>query len=521
MRSRVSRRYLAVWFPQLPLDRWIRREDPRLDGPFAVTARQANADRILCANAAALQCGVRMGQSFADASAVCPDLLTEPCDPVSETRLLSALHKWADRFSPRVALQSPDRLMMDVSGMMAVFGSEAALAEQLHNDLSDLRMVARIGIANTKMAASGFARFGAAPIHITEPDKEMCAVANLPIAALDLDIVVTQDFRRLGVKTIGDLAPFKSSELARRFSVRVPEALDALRGHRHDPLVPSATPPIFSASQTLPEPVGRIEGITAILAQLAERICSQLTEAGRAARGFRLTVRCVDTGDHDLEIGFSTPMRDVRPILRQFQKPLEGLKIEFGADGFRLLALSVELFRPIQADLQDTASQSEAALQQTVTTLLNRLGADRIRRPVALPGHTPETEHGSLEAVEAQGLDLLPHTPTDLMRYPRPELMWAPDYIGVGKPGHPPKRFTYKGQIYDLLRARGPERISPVWWREPTTRLSAHTRDFWRATTIEGRCFWIMSCADAPDLGWFCCGEFLVEPHFSFAASRR
>ena len=90
--SRPTRRYLTVWCPQLPLDRWRRRDDPRLWGAFAVTERAANADRILVCNDHAAAAGVRAGQSLSDARAVCPDILTEPCEPTLEARLLSALN---------------------------------------------------------------------------------------------------------------------------------------------------------------------------------------------------------------------------------------------------------------------------------------------------------------------------------------------------------------------------------------------------------------------------------------------
>ena len=112
----TSRRHLAVWCPQLPLDRLSRREDPRLWGAFAVTRQQGGAERVLVANDIASQAGVRPGQSLTNAVAVCPDLLSEPQDDARDRRLLMALHAWSDRFSPRVAPETPDSLVMDVTG---------------------------------------------------------------------------------------------------------------------------------------------------------------------------------------------------------------------------------------------------------------------------------------------------------------------------------------------------------------------------------------------------------------------
>ena len=104
--------------------------------------------------------------------------------------------------------------------------------------------------------------------------------------------------------------------------------------------------------------LGRLDA-SLILEELATRLCGDLVTAGQAARGYRLTVRCVDTGNHPLDIGFSTPMRDVGPILRQFRRPIDDLSLPFGADGFRVEALNTEIFSSVQNQLgDDTATWS-------------------------------------------------------------------------------------------------------------------------------------------------------------------
>ena len=84
-------RILSIWLPQLPLDRLTRQGDPRLSGAFAVIAEESNAWRLTHVNDAGLRAGVKAGQALADARAICPDLLTEPSDPVREELLLRAL----------------------------------------------------------------------------------------------------------------------------------------------------------------------------------------------------------------------------------------------------------------------------------------------------------------------------------------------------------------------------------------------------------------------------------------------
>ena len=512
-----SRRHLALYLPQLALDRWSRREDSRLSGPFAVTCTRGSADGILCPNPVARESGVRADMSLTNARAVCPDLLTEPQDSLREERLLGALHRWADRYSPRVALEPPDGLAVDISGCAHLFGGERAMAEAMLDDMADLKVTARIGIGNTRRAARGFARHGEQTVTASDPQAEPAQIAALPLAALELEPKTLMELRRLGLSTIGELSAFKSSELARRFSVHLTDALDALRGHRSDPVVPSSRPPVFAAQMTLPEPVMRLDGITAILGRLAERVCARLHDQGYAARGMALTVRSVDTGDHELRIGFASPTQDTAPILRQFVRPLESLELAFGADWFRLLALDTDIFRHGQLRMGQAEDAMQDALDQTLTTLGNRLGFDRLFVPIAGHGHTPERERAFRPAVDAPVRKDAPR----LTRYPRPELTYAPERLHIIRPGVPPQRFQWRREVFELRRADGPERVSPVWWDVSEAALENRTRDYWRAVTQDGRCLWLMVLAGQPERGWWLCGEFLRVPHFSLDAVTR
>jgi len=508
-RTVLQRRHLALHVPQLPLDRWHRRDDPRLSGPFAVTATSKGAERLICVNDQAAHASVRPGQSLTDATAVCPNLLTEPQHILREARLLASLHRWADKFSPRVSIAEPDGLALDISGCAHLFEGERQLADVMLEELSDLKITARIGVANTKTAARGFARFGSSQVTVSDPTRESEQVGRLPLDALDLDASAYADLRRLGVKTIADLSRFKSSELARRFSVRLPLALDALRGHRPDPVVPTATPLIFAAQMTLPEPIGHIDAVTNVLRRMSERVCTRLHEKQQAARGFQLSVRCVDTGEQSLSIGFSSPARDPKAILRQFQRPLDDLSLPFGADWFRLLALDTQIFKPVQIVIGDETAHTQAALEQTLATLGNRLGFDRVRRPINHPSHAPEREHGSLEAVDADKRTRPSAYPSARHVHPRPELAFRPERLHIIKPGRPPRDFQWRHDRFQLSSADGPERVSPIWWDAPDNWLAGELRDYWRVTTNAGRRFWLLTCPRQPDLGWFCAGEFL------------
>ena len=504
-RAVLQKRHLALHLPQLPLDLWRRRDDVRLGGAFGVTATVSNAERLISINNQANLAGVKIGMSLTDATAVCPDILTEPQNLVRQRHLLSALQRWADKFSPRVGIDKDDGLALDVTGCAHLFGGEAGLARAMLDELEDLNVKARIGIANTRIAARGLSRYGGRQLTISRAKEEAALISSLPLEALDLSSDTLINLKRLGLKAISDLTTFKSSELVRRFSVKLPLALDALRGHRPDPVIPTAAPKVFAARMNLPEPIGLIDDVKSVLERLADRVCTRLHKEAYAALGFHLTVRCVDTGDHHLSIGFASPVRDMASIMRQFRRPLDELTLTFGADWFRLVALNTAIFKSTQIVIGNEAARAEAAVNQTLTTLGNRLGFDRVRRPVSTPCHIPEIEHSSCEAVSAKTND----SSEARHLHPRPMRASRPERLHIIKPGRPPHDFQWRQERFKLQEAEGPERVAPIWWDTPETWLAGELRDYWRVRTIDSRQLWLMNCPQKPDRGWFCAGEFI------------
>ncbi|MDG2003484.1 MAG: DUF6504 family protein, partial [Novosphingobium sp.] len=51
-----------------------------------------------------------------------------------------------------------------------------------------------------------------------------------------------------------------------------------------------------------------------------------------------------------------------------------------------------------------------------------------------------------------------------------------------------PRRFRWRGEVHEIARVEGPERIAPEWWRE---RSSTRLRDYYRIEDGEGRRYWI------------------------------
>ena len=87
----IARRVVSLWFPRLASDRVLRARP--VEGPFALTLKQSNANRIYCLNAEAERQGLNRGMSYSDARAFCPDLQSRPADPFADQRFQQALRR--------------------------------------------------------------------------------------------------------------------------------------------------------------------------------------------------------------------------------------------------------------------------------------------------------------------------------------------------------------------------------------------------------------------------------------------
>ena len=88
----------------------------------------------------------------------------------------------------------------------------------------------------------------------------------------------------------------------------------------------------------------------------------------------------------------------------------------------------------------------------------------------------------------------------DLARFAASEQCPSNGLLAVA-PGGPPVRFQIGGQVYQVHRYWGPERIETGWWRGRSVR-----RDYYRVETTTGQRFWLFRGRE--DGRWYLQGMF-------------
>ncbi len=417
------------------------------------------------------------GLLLTDARAACPKLRVLPAAPEADARALEALALWCTRWSPRVAVDGTEGLMLDVLGCAHLWGGEAGLLAAVDAAFAKLGLEHRAALADRRLSARIWARFGPGGVL---PDPR--ALDPLPVVALGLEEDLVASLRRLGLRTIADLRRLPRSALARRFGLELASRLDLLEGPAEAPFTPLAEPARFSARIARTEPIATRVGIELACAKLVRDLCGALERAGQGALRLALGLHRIDGPIARLEVGTSRPSRDPDHLLRLFRHRLDGLELGFGVELAILEAVATVALSAEQPELGGGADARAVAV--LIDRLAARLGADRVLRPEPVATHVPERAVRWCSA----GVDPTPGpwvaSPLRPLRFfERPLPVRALALV----PDGPPLRLD--GPIAGrVIAASGPERILPEWWRPEDA--GARPRDFFRVRLEDGRELW-------------------------------
>ncbi len=477
-----TRLYLAVFLPLLPAERVSRARGAPPEIPFALTEKLRGAMRLVAVNARALALGITPGLTLADARARLPELSVFDHDAKADAALLDWLADACDRYSPMVATDPPQAIVLDISGCAHAFGGEAGLAADLKRRFFRRGISVMTALADTPDAALALAAFAEDEVHA------------LPVTALRVDADTHLALRRAGLKTIGHLAECARGPLAARFGAAMPVLLARLLGEEDVRITPRRHPPDVQVEHRFAEPVAHSDAALGTLDRLMGEVAVILSERGRGGRQFEAALFRSDGHIARLVIETGQPTRDPKIIARLFRERIDTLADPldpgFGYDLIRLAVPMTEPLAPQQLQLEGGAV-AEAELAALIDRLSTRLGRSRVRRFAAGDSHIPEQA--------AFELPVAAHSPP--INWPVPEagepplrplhLFDPPHRIDVmaAVPDGPPLWFKWRQLRHDVTRAEGPERVAAEWWKRRSGK--GLTRDYYRVEDVRGRRFWL------------------------------
>ena len=514
---------MAIWCARLSVDRWRLSQEPDAheaeparaadDEPLALITETAHGPRIEAVNDAGARVGAQPGMMLADARTVYPQIQTAPADPAGDLAFLEQLAVWVQRWGPWSALDQPDGLLVDITAAAHLFGGEERLLADVETAFARRGLAVRTAIAPTAGAAWALAHFGPARVVLGPFEDPMRRLADLPVSALRLDADVITVLRRLGLKRLGDLVgvaggicepgePLDSGDpgseisgrdaLHRRFRNRKSPAanplirLDQLLGRVPEPLLPVIPQAMPLVQRRLMEPIRHRSLLDQVLGDLAADMARELEGLGEGARRLELGLWRVDGEVIVRRLELAAATREPEHITRLFTDRLDDVDAGFGIETVRLRASWAEPLKAQQGDVEQAAERHGTSLAACIDRLTVRLGAQAVRRPVPHASHLPERA-----ARWQPPLEPLPTSQGMLEFHARPlKLLDIAERIAVlyASPDGYPQRFRWRGEVHEVVRVEGPERIAPEWWRE---KSCVRLRDYYRIEDVDGRRYWI------------------------------
>ncbi len=470
--------------------------------------------RLAALNREAIRCGLSVGTSLADARAIIPDLVVHNHDTIADAELLDRIADGCMRFTPMVAVEPPDGIMLDITGSTHLAGTEKQLAESVAEWLRSKRIEACLARGSSSEAAHALARF-----HRGEIEDEMEAIRALPVAALKLDPESDLGLRRAGLKTIGDVADRPRKVIAARFGSASVYRLERLIGRAAKPINPRTPCVLRSFRRRFAEPIASKAYALKTLRELLDEANAELTEEDLGGRAFEARFCRVDGLIQRLYVETGLPTRDAAKVARLFDERLDSLADPldpgFGFDSIELAIPLTEILKAKQHDIEKEAVSTNP-LTETLDVLAVRLGRNRLLRFRPEDTYVPENAQAAVSALET----------AQSFAWPRPQageppsrplqLFNPPQRITVIAeiPDGPPRRFRWRHKLRDVVHHEGPERIASEWWKSAGDPLGRDqlNRDYYRIEDKDGRRYWVFRHGlygrETDDPNWYLHGLF-------------
>jgi protein ImuB len=497
-------------------------------GPVALVDRH----RIVAANEAARECGVRPGQKRATALALAPQARLGEADPGRDDAALTAVAHVALGFTPAVSFGGDHVVLAEVQASLRYFGGLPRLLARLRVELAALGHQLRLACAPTAQGAHWMA-VGADPAVATHsaPGSNKAAwrarVGAVPVTRMAAAAPHLAALESLGLATAAHLWKQPRAGLVRRFGAALLADIDRALGDLADPRTSLQPAPVFDSRLELSMRADDSAALLTGAAVLLNRLTAWALAHHGLVAGFELRLhhesrrKMLDdpaSRTTVLEIGLGEPVSDTAHLHSLLRERLQRLPLAASVIELSLHCHAITPGAPPNAELFPSAASVGEGWHRLLERFEARLGAHNIQRLQPVADHRPELATGvrqggdvALSRTRAAGAPLelvAPNGPAAtssgdpadwprlkrpvwLLRQPQPLREEGGTPLLSGKP---------------LWLVAGPERIEAGWWDDGYA-----ARDYFIAQDHEGALLWVYRFRHAPavgEAGWYLQGKF-------------
>jgi protein ImuB len=399
--------------------------------------------------------------------------------PEPEREALAAVAAWACQFTPRVSLEPPQALLMEVEGSLRYFGGRWKFLAQLRAGLPRLGLEARVAEAPTARAALWLARGDGGRLEA------------LPVAVIGLAPEALELLANIGIRTVGGLLRLPREGIARRFAQRSAQCsgqgllgqIDQACGKAPETREFFVPPARFTARLGLPAPVAQAEHALFAARRLLAQMEGFLAARHAGVRSFSLHLLHDALPATEVKVGLAACGRGAEHFARLLRERLARITLCAAVEAIRIEAGNVEVLPGENRNFFGDPHAGGEEWLRLLERLQARLGSEAVHGLRTHPDHRPERAWVPV----FPGREFFPKE--EKPNGPRP--LWLLD---------PPRRLA-EGEFALLA---GPERIESGWWDGAEAR-----RDYFIARTGESSLAWIYRERGAESVeNWFLHGLF-------------
>jgi protein ImuB len=502
-----------------------------LDEPAAVFF----ANRVVASSPAARDAGVDVGLRRRESQSRCPELVVIDHDPARDARAFEPVVAALDELTPRIEVAIPGQCAFPTRGPARYFGGDEALAYRaralalgvLHGMQG--RVPVHAGIADGPFAA---ALASDAPPVVVAPGASASFLSSIPLDALDRPDLVDV-LRRLGLRTLGDLAALPETDVLARFGNEGALAHRLAAGLDERTPDTRPLPPEFTVEAELDPPAERVDTAAFVGRTLATELHERLAARGHACARV-LIVAETEHGERlerlwrlDQSMAGASPGVIADRVRWQLDGWLNGTAAHRPSAGICLLRLVPDELAPSagrQLGFWGGAAGADERVVRALARLEGLLGPDAVTVPEWRGGRTPAEQ---VQLVPAGAVDITTERPSahpewrtepwpGQLAAPSPATV-APDPVAVdvvdsnGAPVHvsgrgfvssaPARLAIGNQQPCSVVAWAGPWPVEERWWDDAGHRRQARfqlvTADgVARLLTVEGGRWWLTAVYD-------------------------
>jgi protein ImuB len=508
-------RILVVWCPDWSVVAALREAERSPAEPAAVLA----AGVVEVCNGPARDEGVRRGQRRRDAQARCPELVLLDANPDRDVRHFEPVLETVEALRPGVASLRPGLLAVRAPGRW--FGGEANAAAVLAEALVDAGVWdCRLGVADDLFTAEQAAR--RAPVQeceLVDAGGSASYLRALPVEVLEADGAEGREavslLRRLGLRTLGDLAELPLDSVQDRFGRYGVRIWRRARGEAATRMAPRTPPTDLTAEVSFEPPLDSVEAVCFSVRTTAERLITDLAARQLVATGVRIEA------EHDGAVASARTWLhpryfSVRDLVDRVHWQLQGSSSLRSRHASGQVRAPVERLRFLPEVVEPAAAHSEGLwggsgeeqVERGVARVQAMVGFDAVSRPVLQGGRGPGDRQASipwgerataLRPVDRPWPGRVPG-PAPCRVFSDPAVVEVRDQVGRavavterGVVSGEPTRFLLDGGWQAVVAWAGPWPVDESWWSDGGGRASR-----FQGVGGDGRA-WLLVCG--PE-GW-------------------